>query len=285
MLDWLVMIQFPDGAFQASTIDALPRVPTTFNTGQILLGLASGAQRWPETYRESMLRAADWLVGAQDPDGCWRRYPSPVTKAGEKTFDTHIAWGLLEAARLAPGTSYALAALANVRWALEHQLPNGWFARCCLDTPKAPLTHTIGYALRGMVEAYDFTGDEELLRRAQLTADGALGALRSDGFLPGRLDAQWTGRVRWSCLTGSLQIAYCWLQLYQHTGDRRYRDAAFLVNRYVRRTMRVNGSLDQRGGIKGSFPVSGGYGRFQYLAWAAKFFVDSNLLELAVRGQ
>jgi hypothetical protein len=36
------------------------------------------------------------------------------------------------------------------------------------------------------------------------------------------------------------------------------------------------------GGVKGSFPVSGGYGRFQYLNWACKFSIDANLLELGV---
>jgi hypothetical protein len=43
MLDWLVDIQFPEGGYQGGTVDQLPRVPVTFNTGQILIGLAAGA--------------------------------------------------------------------------------------------------------------------------------------------------------------------------------------------------------------------------------------------------
>ena len=42
MLDWCVAIQFPQGGFQGGKIDASPPVPVTFNTGQILLGLAAG---------------------------------------------------------------------------------------------------------------------------------------------------------------------------------------------------------------------------------------------------
>jgi len=38
-----------------------------------------------------------------------------------------------------------------------------------------------------------------------------------------------------------------------------------------------------RGAVKGSFPVSGGYAPHQYLNWAAKFFIDANLLEQRVR--
>jgi hypothetical protein len=47
--------------------------------------------------------------------------------------------------------------------------------------------------------------------------------------------------------------------------------------------MKVDGPLDTRGAIKGSFPVSGEYGQYEYLNWACKFFIDSNMLEKAIR--
>ena len=284
MLDFLVSIQFPDGGFQGGSIGATPVVPVTFNTGQILLGLASGVSELG-LHREAMCRAADWLVQTQDPDGCWRKYPTPFAAPGEKTYETHMAWGLLEAARLEPAKPYAEAALANVRWALRQQRPNGWFEQCCLTDPSRPLTHTLGYALRGIIEAYRFTRDDTLLQAARKTADGLLTAIRADGFLAGRLHPNWRGAVRWVCLTGSVQIALCWLMLYQETGDARYRDAAFAANRYVRRTVRLNRPLDIRGAIKGAFPICSPYGTYQYLNWACKFFVDANMLERTVRRQ
>jgi hypothetical protein len=282
MLDWLVSIQLPGGGFQGGMIDSKPIVPVSFNTGQILLGLASGIREFGD-HHESMRRAADWLVKTQDPDGCWRKYPSPLTMPGEKVYDTHIAWALLEAARIAPDKPYADAALANVRWALSLQHENGWFEKCCLTDPKRPLTHTLGYALRGIIEAYRFTNEGALLQAARKTADGLLKAIRDDGFLPGRLHRDWSAGVPWACLTGSVQIAYCWLILYQYTGETRYRDAAFAANRYVRRTMKAGEPPETRGAIKGSFPVNGGYQSYRYLNWACKFFIDSNLLEMAVR--
>ncbi len=283
MLDWLVAIQFREGGFQGGMIGESPVVPVTFNTGQILLGLAAGVEEFGEAYIEPMNRAADWLVATQDPDGCWRRHPSPFAAPGEKAYDTHVAWGLLEADRVRPNARYRESALANIRWALGRQRTNGWFDQCCLVDPACPLTHTIGYALRGVLEGYRASGDSTLLAAARRTADGALTALGPDGFLPGRLDARWRGSVRWACLTGSVQIAHCWLMIYQETGDPRYRDAAFAVNRYVRRTVATEGAPGIRGGVKGSFPVNGGYGTYQYLNWACKFFLDANLLEASVR--
>ncbi len=279
MLDWLASIQFPEGGFQGSVIGASPVVPVTFNTGQILMGLAAGTEVFGDDYREPMQRAADWLVKTQDSDGCWRSHRSPFTTPTDKTYETHVSWGLFEAARQEPGTAYADSAIANVRWALRQQNDNGWFRDCCLSEPGHPLTHTIGYVLRGVVEAYRYTEDKAFLTAALKTAAALTEVQRPDGALPGRLDKNWNGTVKWTCLTGNVQIAACWLMLYSFEGDVRFRDAAFAANGYVRRTVRVDGPEEIRGAVKGSFPVSGGYCTYEYPNWATKFMVDALVLE------
>jgi hypothetical protein len=283
-LDWLISIQLSNGAFQGGIIGERPVVPVVFNSGQILFGLSSGVREFGDEYLDPLRRAAQWLVQAQDPDGCWRKHGSPFASPGEKAYDTHIGWGLLEAARVDPDPRYVEAALANVRWALKQQNDHGWFYNCCIDhNPSSPLTHTIGYALRGILEAYRYSSDASFLEGSLKTANGLLGAMRDDGFLPGQLDADWRGTATWSCLTGTAQIAHCWLLLYQFTGDRRFRDAGFMANRFVRRTVRTDGAAEIRGGVKGSFPVDGEYASYQYLSWANKFLIDSNLLELTLK--
>jgi hypothetical protein len=278
MLDWLTAIQLPCGGFQGGKIDSRPVVPVVFNTGQILIGLANG-QREFGSYQEPMKRAADWLVQVQDADGCWRQFASPFANEGEKVYDTHVAWGLFEAARVEPDRGYDNAALKNVWWSLTNQHTNGWLERCCLSNVSAPLTHTLGYALRGVLEAWRFARDPELLAAARRTADGLLSAQGSDGFLPGQLRSDWSAAVEWAGLTGIAQIAICWFLLYQDTGDSRYLKAAVTANRYVRRTVLFDVSTDTAGGVKGSFPINGGYCRYEYPNWAAKFLVDSLLLE------
>ena len=207
MLDWLVSIQLPGGGFQGGMVNQTPVVPVTFNTGQILLGLAAGVSEFGDVYRAPMLAAADWLVRTQDADGCWRGYPTPFAGHGEKAYEKHVSWGLIEAERLESGRGYSDAAFQNVRWALTHQHPNGWFDRCCLGDPTQPLTHTMGYVLRGLLEVQRFSGDPSLLAAGRRTADGILTAIRHDGALPGRVTSDWRGSVSWSCLTGNVQIA------------------------------------------------------------------------------
>lgn len=285
MLDWLVSIQFPDGGFQGSVIGATPNIPVTFNTGQILLGLASGTEEFGDEYRGPMRRAADWLVATQDDDGCWRSHRSPFTEPTDKAYETHVSWGLFEAARLEPDTNYADAAIANIRWALRLQNDNGWFRECCLSEPEHPLTHTIGYVLRGVVEAYRFTREEEYLQASVKTADALVNVQRADGDFPGRLDHNWKGTVDWTCLTGNVQIAACLLMLYKDTGNRRYLDSAIAANRFVRRTVKLDGPEGIRGGVKGSFPIAGDYCPYEYLNWATKFFIDSLMLEQGIRAE
>jgi len=284
MCNWLVSIQMPDGAFQGGRIDSVPVVPVTFNTGQILIGLATAQLAFGD-YLVPMRRAADWLVQTQDGDGCWRRHPTPFAAPGEKEYETHVAWGLFEAARVEPHRGYGEAGLANVRWAMSEQWPDGWLPRCCLDDPNRPLTHTIGYALRGVLEAYRFCLDPVLLDAARRIADGLVHALNADGRLPGRLEPGWLGSVPWVCLTGAAQVASCWMLLYRITGARRYLQAAFASNAFVRRTVHLDGPASIRGAVKGSYPIDGDYGRFQYLNWAAKFLADSLMLESELRDE
>lgn len=283
MLDWLSAIQLENGGIQGGKIDAPVKRAVTFNTGQVLLGFCAGVQAF-DHYRENMHAAARFLRDSQDEDGCWRRHPTPFAAPGEKAYETHVSWALFEAARLAPGEGYGEAGLRQVDWALGKQRENGWVADCCLVLPCRPLTHTLGYYLRGVVEAHRFCGEQRFLDAARRTGCALVEAQRPDGWIAARLHDDWSAAVDWACLTGLSQIAECWLYLFEITGEPRYLEAARRGNAFVRRTVRLDGPPDVRGGVKGSFPVDGGYGRFEYLNWAAKFTIDANQKELALAG-
>jgi hypothetical protein len=283
MADWLVSIQLECGGFQGGKIDASPVIPITFNTGQILLGLAAAA-REDGRFERPMIRAADWLAETQDNDGCWRKHSTPFAAPGDKAYETHVAWGLFEADRVCPDRGYREAGLRQVNWAIGNQSANGWVANCCLNDPHAPLTHTLGYFLRGVVEAYRCSREETLLAAACRTADGLMSAQASDGSIPGCLSSSWKPAVKWRCLTGISQIAESWLMLFEFTGNSRYLAAATAGNRFVRRTIDVSGEDDNvRGAVKGSFPISGRYCRYEYPNWATKFTIDSNRRERRLR--
>lgn len=283
-LDWCEKIQLENGAFQGGRIENDP-VPVTFNTGQILIGLAAGVKEF-DKYGDAMHRAAKWLVDTQDEDGCWRKFSTPFAEKGEKAYETHVSWGLLEAAKASGNTIYGDAALKNIEWAITKQHNNGWFSDCCLDDPTRPLTHTLGYVSRGIMEGFLYSRDKNLLTSVMKFADAIVNIVDDEGYLPGRWNQNWTPAVKWVCLTGSVQIAHTLLLVYKETGESKYLETGSKLNEYVRRTVRLEGPNDAMiGGIKGSYPIDGFYGRFEYLNWAAKFFIDSNMCEAEIKGE
>ena len=120
-----------------------------------------------------------------------------------------------------PGRGYAEAAIAQRAVGdRARSESNGWLDRCCLDSPAAPLTHTLGYALRGIIEAYRYTGESELPDGGK--AQRGRPAERRSGptaTCPGRLRADWSPHASWVCLTGTAQIAQCLLLLHEFTQD------------------------------------------------------------------
>ena len=282
---WLVRIQDAAGGFRGGVITSGNGAAVTFNTGQILMGLAAARQSLPDgaaEFDQPLRRAADWLLSQQDDDGAWRKSLTTFAMAGPKAYETHTAWGLLEAARATGEARYAQAARRQVDWALGLQHHNGWFDRCCLTDRQRPLTHTLAYTVRGVLEAWRYSGDERYLRAALRTAEPMATCMDAQGFLAGRLTSDWGRAVPWACLTGTSQMAICWGILADHTGDPKLRAAMQRANAFVRRTLALQGPGGAQGGVAGSFPVDGDYGQWQFLNWAAKFSIDAQLQELGL---
>ena len=108
---------------------------------------------------------------------------------------------------------------------------------------------------------------------------------REDGGLAGRFDAEWTPAAAWDCLTGDAQTAVIWIQLADLDGDGELRERAHRLCRFVMKSQNRDApDPGLAGGIKGSFPFDGGYGRYEVLNWATKFFVDALLLLAKPRG-
>lgn len=281
MAAWESDIQLEDGGVRAGTMDAEEVVPTIFNTGQVLFGwLAAWRHTGVERFRVSMLRAADWLLDAQDADGAWRRFASPFATHALNTYNTRVAYALAEVGRELQQPRYTQAAVRNVTWALGQMHPNGWLENNDLEDNERPLTHTIAYAARGIMEVGLLAGHDGFVEAAARMARAAAWTQRADGALPGRLDARWRPACRWSCVTGNAQMAIIWLRLAALAGDRALLHAAQRANRF-NRSLQEPAASDPgvRGGMPGSAPRHGGYMKHRYPNWAAKFFMDALMLQ------
>lgn len=284
MARWETEIQMGSGAVQGGVVSENP-TPAIFNTGQVLFGWCRAYERTgEEIFKMSAQRAAEYLCRVQDRDGAWRRELSDYCEADADSyaFNVRTAWALARAARVLNVTEFDRSALANAEYVLSLARDNGWLEHNCLNRPEQPLLHTIAYSYQGLLEVGELCGHDASLQLVEKGNRALLAQYRKFGRLHGRYECNWAPTVSWRCLTGEAQTAVVWFRLAYCTGDRRWRAAAEEVVGMVKRTQRLNGRPEIRGGIKGSQPITGAYGRLEYLNWAAKFFADAILLELRV---
>jgi uncharacterized protein YyaL (SSP411 family) len=280
---WEIEIQLPSGAIRGGVIGD-PESPAVFNTGQVLLGwLAALEETEKGSFADAARSAARYLVATLDPDGHWRRGNSRFARADATLYNTRTAWALAEAGARLGEDAFTDAAARSLRAAAGLQAGNGWLPHCCLTDPERPLLHTLAYAIRGLLEGGRVLGDLRLLRAAERAARALAGTVRTEGWMPGRYRADWSAAVRWACLTGQAQMANTWIRLAEITGDAKWLEPVPAVLRFLKRTQnRRSRDPGVRGGIKGARPVGGGYGAYEVLSWATKFFADALMRHEAV---
>lgn len=277
MANWEISVQREDGSFEGGPVGSTLG-SFVFDTGQVLFGLIEAHRVTGNAkYLKSAIKAADWLVINQDPEGMWRRYTYHNIP---HAYYTRVAWGLAELGNHIGSPDYKDAAGRNVDWALSQQLRNGWFNNAGFTDSghKAPYTHTIAYTIEGVLETGVSLGRQDCIDAATRAADALLG-ICAGGRFRGRYDSTWSSRDGYTCLTGNSQIAAIFLRLYEIGGDNRYLSAAREINQFSCRCQQTDGAPQTRGAISGSYPIWGGYQRFTFPNWAAKFFADALLLE------
>jgi hypothetical protein len=280
MGDWEIAVQLPDGAVMGGKFNTAP-TPAVFNTGMVLLGWSALISRTGESrFRTAAARASDWLLSVQEADGRWVQGNSKFADPAGTLYNVMAAWGLCEAGVALGENRYIEAALRNGEYCLSRQHQNGWLPDCCLTNVEEPLLHTLAYSMQGLLGIGRLTNRKDLVSGAQKLADAELRIMSAEGFLPGRQRQDFTAASQWCCLTGSAQTSAVWSQLYQRTHDEKYLRGVELVNRYLMAHHDIrNPDPRLRGGLPGSWPVWGDYGRLQILNWATKFLLDALTLE------
>jgi hypothetical protein len=272
---WLAEVQNTDGSVSNPALHDTQGI--VFDTGQVLHGFVRAFRETQDPlFLESSLKAGKWLASVIDGDGAWRRN---TFNNCPHTYNTRTAWAMLELGAVTEAPGIVQAARRNLDWAKDQER-DGWLDRCGFGEGELPFTHTIAYAIRGLLEAGLLLKEERYLSTAERCARALLNHVAEDGFIPARFDASGRPRARYCCLTGNCQLAIIWFKLFQVTGQSVFGEAASRSLDYVTSHHDVHArDPDIRGGVKGSHPLWGSYAGFSYPNWAAKFFIDALLLQ------
>lgn len=279
IIDWELSSQQSDGAFPGHFGEPASR-PVIFNTGQIMHGMLSGyLQLEREECLASAIKAANWLAKHQDGDGCWRRYEHNDVP---HVYNTRATWALVRTALLIGDEKLKAAAVRNLDWALTQQTDCGWFATNAFVPGRAPFTHTIAYAIRGFFESGLLLRGEKYIAAALKAARALARAQETNGSLAGMYADNWIPASRSCCLTGVAQMSLNWTRLAQSCGAGELKENARRALAYLKTSQRLrHRDPNIKGAIAGSLPIWGSYSRFEFPNWAAKFFADALMTDLA----
>jgi len=282
--EFLLKVQMNNGAIPSGKYDGRPSVPSVFNTAQVIQGWVRAFKKTKdERYIHAAESAAKWLMSVQDNDGRFRKHEFFGT---EHVYNTRVAWILVQLSEFNAKDSCLISAKRNIEWALTQQQENGWFQQASFVPDMAPLTHTIGYTMEGLLEFGKLLSDQKSLDAAVLCARALLKVQLNNGSLYGEYDSNWNHQVEWKCLTGNAQIGLAWLQCYQETKDKVFLEASDRMLDSILRKQDVSSKHNGvRGGLSGSDPIYGGYMPFMYPCWSAKFLADFLILRLREKNE
>ncbi|GAA2905223.1 hypothetical protein Acy02nite_86140 [Actinoplanes cyaneus] len=272
---WLREIQLPDGAFPNLGLEGQPAV---FDAGQIVLGLVALWRRTEDpALLESAARAGRWVGDMQRADGSW------LSHLGfPNTYSSRVAWALAELSRATGDPAYARHAERSLDWILTRVRPDGWIDAMAFEENRAPWTHTIGYALRGLLRGGDLVGGDLGARCVAAASDCALrlADLRSPlhPLLPGEIGPGFEPYADYACLTGDAQMVVVWWDVAARRGDRALAQRCLEVMDRLA-ALQVWQPLEPAavGALPGSWPQSGAFEPNAFPIWATKFLVDAAL--------
>ena len=279
IIDWELSLQHPDGAFPGHFGETGSQ-PVIFNTGQIMHGMLAGhLQLGRRECLESAVRAGHWLARHQDTDGCWRQFEH---NGVPHTYNTRGTWALVATALIAGDRRLRDAAVRNLDWASRQQQASGWFAHNAFTPDRLPFTHTIAYAIRGFLECGVLLENDRYVQAAVKAARAMAKVQRADGWLAGTYDDGWRAGATYCCLTGVAQMSLNWIRIAQATGADDLRDNARRAIAFLKgRQSLSHADPIVRGAIAGSVPIWGRYSMFEFPNWAAKFFADALMMDMA----
>lgn len=195
-------------------------------------------------------------------------------------------WTMTRTGQLAGDSPLLEAVETKLHAMLSQQTPSGWLQpsgneKRLFANNRIPYLHEVASSLRSCLEISVLSNNASLRQRADSALRPLMAAQRQDGWLCGAYDDGWAPVSTQACVTGLSQMAINWLRMWQISGERNYRDAAWKAIAYVKRTQRAEDQdATLKGAVPATAPVWGACSRFAFPALSAKYFADALMMDM-----
>ena len=279
LVNWVVRTQRRDGTFPASYGDYMNQAPRVFNNGMIIHSLLDYHNaRGGYDLIESCISSAEWLMKVQSNDGSWRQFTFH-----QLSSNTLTGAALMRLAAITGDKKYHVAGEKNILFALDLQLPNGYFSGNGFDSNSSAYTITIAYAIAGILEAGLLTGNDKWKEAAFNGLVPVLNLVNKTGFLVGEIDENFQSESTFSCLPGNCLLATIAYKMAAMTGNADLKLKADLLTDYVKGRQMISKIPSVNGGVSGSWPISGNYSSYEIPSWAVRYFVEAVMMQDEMR--
>ncbi len=281
-LRWLCTIQLPNGAFTALTAEH--RVPSVFNTAQVLFGYAFaltseavGSAEDRGRWVSAGSRALSWLSRQLGDPAGWGS--GAYVSGHDPTYYTRALWGMLCMDAVLNGGGPLR---GRIEQALE-QYARRFRHNGALDSwgfwPDQPAhTHTIAYSLEGFWHAARMLNRADIASSAESTLMRLLRQRAADGCTAGAYDSDWRGVRGYRCVTGNLQLSLLAAQIAEARAADGWKKEAISLFDEVAHAQCLMPCRGVFGGLPGSYPLWGPYLRMRFPNWAARFYAEAWML-------
>jgi hypothetical protein len=271
---FLLKIQHNEGGWQSGYVDE-NKPPVAFNTAQVMRGLITWYNRFPdEEVALALDRAAQWLTNVQEADGSWSKHNY---MGMARVYDSYVSAPLVQWAMQRSNEDWKNAAAKNIDWVISNQQENAWFANAD-NTEKhnsRPILHTIAYTIDGLLEYAQVTGDTKARESGEKAALVLADKVLTNKRLGGRFDEQWNASEA-TIITGCAQMCVAWNRMPEST---KAMEAKAIMQSWLVFWQWKSEKLpaDMKGAFSGSFPFWGKYEPFRCPNWAVKYAIDALL--------
>lgn len=275
---WLLSIQNSHGFWNGGKYGTSNKQnPSVFNTAQILKGMAAlyletGDSKWID----AGYRGAKWLSDNLNSKGLWEI--GNYKPGFNPSYYTQVAWPMLEIWNLTNDDKLKTSATKVLDRIILLRQNNGVIKGWGFDDDKPAFTHTIAYTIRSFQESARILNQYEKYEKPTRKAlDHFIKSSElNNGRIPGAYYTDLKPVKNYSCLTGNVQLAICFLNYYLQTSDLRIVNAAAKAIDYV-----CSKQCDEhfikglKGAVAGSSPIYGKYMILRYPNWAVKYLADA----------